>query len=370
MSGYSFSKIELFCNCPAAYKMRYIDGIPSIPNQYVIIGRLAHKAVAEYMKHLRKTGQKTDLDAWKKITQRTLMEANEFADELSAIFDKAENLTLPVDIVEVEKTIKIDESGKILQENDFDYYFMGVIDMAYQVSKTQAVVVDWKTSRSEDYLNYRQIQIYAWLMSHVYPDVEEFYILFHFLRTNRKKKEKVYKNELSDIDRWIKEKIYQIENETKWKATPGQACSLCDYITSCPVLSYSLKNRMDVIADQEQAIKGAKMLRVLQEAEKSLKKSLEQYVNINGPVEIDGMELGYHEYETVKFPDSKAKGDLAKFLISKGMSKDDVWEIFNVSKTSVKTGLTRAKRPDLLDEALSFGEKNYRSEFKFKKKEG
>ena len=364
MGGYSFSKIDMFMRCPSAYKMRYIDNITVPPNRYMLIGKAAHEAVAEYMEYLRDTEQLKDLKEWEKIKKRYYAENPWFADDLKEILDSANDLILPPEVCpEIEFSIRIDENGEILDNDNRDYFFIGVVDLAY-MKDNKIVIIDWKTSRTDQYTNPNQIKVYAWLMSHLYPEVQSYIVSFHYLRTGKEQKEEITAHEIREFEDWIKGVIARIESETKFKANPGDGCSLCDYILYCPVLRYSLEQKVIKTETEEDVKRAAKMLWVMEQACEKLRYDLKKWVEIHGDIHFDNISLGYSSHQKVEFS-TKQKMELAQYLLKHGLTEEEMWEVFSVSKTSVKTGLYKTNKENLLDNALSLGTKQPFEKFDF-----
>ena len=62
MASYSFSSIDLYENCPWAYRKVKKEGIKRITSEPQATGRTVHNRVANYLERLIKSRNRTDLE--------------------------------------------------------------------------------------------------------------------------------------------------------------------------------------------------------------------------------------------------------------------------------------------------------------------
>jgi len=372
---YSYSKLNLFLTCPAAFKLRYIDKVPSVKSPALIVGDLAHKAVAQYIQYLATSGQQTDQSKWDEIVKAYLRLAGEYQEELEACLSRFEFVLPPVQKVIVEGSVALNRELSLTRFDSKDAWFRGKIDYLYFTDHA-AVVTDWKTNRyvpKQPHIEKDlQTRCYAMFAFFLKPEIEEAVVQLHYLRASKVLKARVTRQEVIDtVLPWIRETVSLLEREREWAPKPGNHCSWCEYVEKCPMNREVLTFKEEIpvsLETPEDALEVAKLYRFLGALKSRLKEKLEGWVQKNGPIELDGEVLDFHEIEKVEWPTPEHKHNLAKFLLDQGLSRSEIWEVFSISKTGLERTLKGLGRKDLIPEALETGETVSGRKFEFKKK--
>jgi len=104
-------------------------------------------------------------------------------------------------------------------------------------------------------------------------------------------------------------------------------------------------------ATREQAEKAASLLLTLQKMEKELTSRLKEWVKDNGPIQIGDMTYGLNQVVSYDLDPQLVTAT----LLEAGLSREEVWRLLSVSKTSLERGLRKLRRKDLFDQILSAG---------------
>lgn len=115
-----------------------------------------------------------------------------------------------------------------------DVEVRGFIDRIDLVSPGHYEVVDYKTSKSPDYLSQRQLAVYAESISRTYPDVKKLSGKYIMLKLDCK--EISWDFNQDDLNKLVKniDKIaVSIKTDTSWLKKPTALCNFCDYKSIC-----------------------------------------------------------------------------------------------------------------------------------------
>jgi len=373
---YSYSRVSLFEQCPAAWKFRYIDKLPEIKSPNMVVGSMIHQIVEQYLKKLKEKKEHTNLTLLELLFEKAQQALPDFAEELEAYRSGVANITLPVfDKVGIEVRVALDMDFEPVRYDDVKAFLRGRIDRIYQM-EDKVVITDWKTDRylppgKEVVEKDRQTKLYALFASAFVDEVEEFIIELYFLRYGVSRKTSITRDEIDEIREWVLETIAKIEAEREWKPTPGKYCEWCSYLNYCPAAKEAVELAESPVLPERitpnQAVKYAQLYKMLGIVKNRLGEMLKQYVTENGRIEIAGEALDIWESETVRWITPEQKTALARVLAEAGVRREDIWELFSTSKSTVTSCLRKLKRRDLLDKALATGTVEKTSRFEFKK---
>ena len=158
--------------------------------------------------------------------------------------------------------------------------------------------------------------------------------------------------------------ISSIEADKNYDPTPGSFCGLCGVTPHCPVMSQALAP-IEVLAPatQEQAEKAASLLLTLQKMEKKLGARLKEWVREYGDVQVGDLVYGPSQVVTYDLHPQI----VCTKLLEAGLSKDEVWGLISINKTSLDKGLRKIRRQDLFDLALKTGTVKFSERIDFHK---
>jgi len=232
----SASRISTYKQCPRKYYYRYIKELPvfSFWGQ-LIKGNFAHAVLEKWTYRLiNKENPRTAMvHAYKEALSDKQFKGKveRFLSEIKPWLQQA--------IIDYET--KSFEPTTIEAKVSFNYRNIkvtGRIDRIDNISPQKVKVVDYKSTKSPNYLTPMQLGIYHigvkyGSMKEVYgkKDVETAYIL---LRHNMKEVSYNFTEEqLDEVLTDIEESVDLINNDTIWEPRPSQLCQYCDFLVPC-----------------------------------------------------------------------------------------------------------------------------------------
>jgi putative RecB family exonuclease len=299
MRDYSFSRLNLYESCPAAFRMKYIDKLPESPSEALLTGGLIHRIIAEYTKHCLECGVQTDVTEMSNIVQRCFydqpagLESSKYPEILKLAQYFADTHQANIDqLIGYEEWIQAKLAGG-------KYIFRGIIDRL-DIEGSAALITDFKTDyqiRSwADVEHDFQLAVYAWLVSKEYPQVEQFEVQLDFVRFNVQRAAVYERGEVEKIEGQVLALIGQVEQAIAKKAfppRPGHFCGWCGYSGKC-LAAKNIPADMQPITSVEDAQKAAEELAILERQVAVRKEALKDYCSQAGPVEANGLTWGFH----------------------------------------------------------------------------
>jgi hypothetical protein len=361
--GYSFSALELYDSCPLAYKLVRLDRIPRGESEPLKIGGDCHQKVGDYLSRLVDTGQTTDWE-W----AGGLLTPSDHPDVVEIFQRFIENFVLPpgMEAPGIEKKLAFTRAWAPTEFFAPDAYFRAVVDFTFRQGGL-VVVQDWKTNRmiSEIEKNL-QTRIYGWAVRQtLYPDAQDILLRLHFLRYGSEREILLTPGDLDTVPQELEAKIAAIEAEKHFDPTPGSFCGWCGVTAHCPIMAQALiPANVLYPVNHEDAVKAATLLLAIQTMDKALKEHLKKYVQEYGPVQV-GDQIYGPSLSTTYDLDPR---EITEHLLGEGLEVDQVWNLLNLTKTSLERGLKRLKRKDLLDAILAAAPSKETEKFGFSKR--
>uniref|UniRef100_A0A7V4LCV2 PD-(D/E)XK endonuclease-like domain-containing protein n=1 Tax=Desulfobacca acetoxidans TaxID=60893 RepID=A0A7V4LCV2_9BACT len=347
---YSVSRLNLYEHCPWAFKTVYLEGIPRAADEARATGQLLHAMVADYLERLIATGQPTDW-VWARLAT-----PSDGHPDVVEMWERFYNtFTLPPALVApgVERQLAFDRKWEPVKFSSRRARFRMVLDFHFRQGSL-AVLIDWKTNRTMNGVEKDlQLLAYGWgLKQALYPDVEEVLLRLHFLRYGREREVLLGPDDLKDVPGMLEEKIGRIEKDKHFDPAPGSFCGMCGVTAHCPVMSEALAP-VEVLAPatREQAEKAASLLLTLQKMEKELSARLKEWVREYGAVQVG--DLVYGPSQMVSY--DLTPQNVCTTLLDAGLSREEIWGLLSINKTSLEKGLRKISRQDLFDLALKTG---------------
>lgn len=222
-----------------------------------------------------------------------------------------------------------------------DAWLRGIVDLAYYTDATTIRVVDYKTAWHVE-PDWRQGKIYAALAFAHYPEVDTVEVEFDFLRFNVQRTDTFGRDtDLPEIEEEILE-VAEAISLSNGEPRPGAACDKCRYIEHC---EYTAVTPNAILSPGNAADTARTIARL--EAELNLhKNALKTWCQENGPVQINGLEFGYHARGGVGFDDARAFADTAH------ANGADPWPFLSVNGVAVKKLAKRGVYPEYLQPLL------------------
>ena len=147
---WSYSSISLFQQCPRKYhRLRIVKDIVEPPQEHLLYGTAVHKAAEEYIRDGKDLPPKFDM----------------FKPQLDAMKElKGEKYC------EHEMGIRKDFTPCAF--NDPDVWLRGIVDLLV-VGSDSARIIDYKTSKSSEYADTKQLELLSLLVFKHFPQVKK-----------------------------------------------------------------------------------------------------------------------------------------------------------------------------------------------------
>lgn len=309
MRDWSYSRLQLYENCPAAFKLRYIEELPEQRNEELAFGSLAHRVFAEYTRQCMARKLETDVTAMDAIVEglfyadpRDVVSSDRYAEMLDLARSFAASHTVGLaTLAGVEEWIEA-------YVGDGRYLFRGIIDrLDFDFANEMAIITDYKTdwqvrSQSEVERDF-QLAVYAWLVSREYPNMfREYRVRLDFVRWNVVREAVLRPGDLERVEGQILRLIMRAEADREFAPRPGHFCSWCGYAFRCPAVK-SLPAEVRAIRDAEEARRVAAELAVLERQVAMRKEALKAWCKVAGPVEANGVTWGFFKSDSVGIAD-------------------------------------------------------------------
>jgi len=346
--SYSFSALELFDNCPFAFKKIRLEKIPRGESEPLIIGKDCHELVSNYLSRLVDTGQSTD---WEWAGAHLTPSIHPDAADIFKWF--MENFVLPpgIEAPGIEKKLAFTRTWQPTEFFAPDAYFRAVVDFTFRQGGL-VCVTDWKSNMMVTEIEKNlQTRIYGWAVRQtLYPDAQEILLRLHFLRYGADREILLLPEDLDTVPQELEAKISIIEREKQFDPTPGSFCGWCGVTAHCPVMAQALiPANVLYPVNHEDAVKAATLLLAIGTMDKMIKEHLKKYVQQNGPIHVGDQIYGPSQSTTYDLDPR----EITEHLLGEGLEVDQVWGLLNLTKTSLERGLKKLKRKDLLEAILA-----------------
>lgn len=299
----SFSRFELFDNCPLAYRFQYIDRVKAKKPEHMMFGVAFHDFRFRYYSECREQGVDSDWDIIRDLALAVFTEKGLPLDrweEFAALCRSfGENRPFSPNMqVEVKFGV-----SRAMTPADFDEadFFRGIVD-GLEIREDVGILTDAKTARSTK-LSFAQLRVYAAFMSLVYPEVREWELTYDFVRYNRFEKEVVLSESLREVREHVRRKVDAMTRETKWEPSPGEHCLNCPFLSRCDY-------RVRGIEKPKNASEMVSMMQDYWHMKATLaqmKRVMKMYVDNRQEVETDTLKAAY-------FPKEKMTCDKANLV--------------------------------------------------------
>lgn len=310
MQVFSYSRLDKFQRCPAAFHAQYVLGGSEPPTEPLVLGKAVHAVIQAAL-----AVHQDDAEFFHAVSGAV-------ADMAPVRIDPEEVFKLAYQPLVFRL---VGGGGNVEQhfqvpldpENPFGPEIQGYVD--YWLDGSEPLLVDWKTNRSAyNPLDTHQLGLYAsWLHGETGKPVRGKLV---FLRTGEIR-EHLYDpdNGIAAAREWaletaleIQERLYGLQSgesrETLFPATPGDACTYCGWSASCAngeiTVSAGAKDHGEAVA------LGREILR-LEGALDILKERLRGYVENHGPVQVDSREFRIAPSNYWKWPQNSLRTAVA-----------------------------------------------------------
>lgn len=188
---------------------------------------------------------------------------------------------------------------------------------------TTAIVYDHKTQPHVEEADTFQMGFYAWVISRVYPFLNEIQTVLHFARYGKYSEPYVWRpQDLLQIEDMFLTRASIIEGKQSWEATPHKNCQYCPLLATCPAMQEFITvdenggfavrgDNLAILGDAHKAAKIAGLINVIENVLKSAKGELREFVKKVGPVAIPGRIYEFRAEEGINWDKvNKIRGEV------------------------------------------------------------
>lgn len=332
MISFSYSKIRAWNECPKSYELTYLEKVGRDEGDPLILGSAAHQFFQSWVESFINA----QIQGWPEIALKCWASEPRDQNLYQEYLSICEKFVEHFDFNEIPKEAKTICELEIALDKDLNrcdwmsenVWFRGKIDRIDMIGNT-AIITDYKSSfkgKTDAFQGF----IYAWLTSIIYPEITNFKIIIHYIRSDWKEKYEFSKEKLSGIEFQIKAITETIEGDNKFKAKPGSRCSSCLVAFSCLKKGSTIKS----ITNENSAKKIAGDILAAEAQLESKKDLLKAWVSENGEVKLNGETFSFFPYETWKGDTKELVSVLTDNNIEPwGYLKTDTKEIKKLCKT-------------------------------------
>jgi hypothetical protein len=115
-----------------------------------------------------------------------------------------------------------------------DAWCRAVVDLVILPRPVTAVIIDWKTGKQKE--GFDQLELSAVVLSRLMPEIEEFHLIYAWLKDGVETRTKITRRELKQV--WLKflPRVQDVDNANATTSFPAKPSGLCGFccITECP----------------------------------------------------------------------------------------------------------------------------------------
>lgn len=246
MKLYSYSKLSTFEQCPLKFKFKYIDYLESDFEETIegFLGKQVHKTLEWIYNSQEKHFELDDIvkyfiDSWNNNFNLDIKIIKQLPAE--HYFNKGIKFLINYFLRNSpfkDNTIATEKKVLINLDPKGEYKLMGYIDRLVHNPTTNIFEIhDYKTGtiKSPEMLdNDRQLALYSIAVRDSFEDVNDIFLIWHFLDYNQEIRSKRTLQELENLKKNVIELINKIESTTHFQANPGPLCNWCEFQSKCP----------------------------------------------------------------------------------------------------------------------------------------
>jgi putative RecB family exonuclease len=249
MTVYSHSRLSCYEQCPAKFKLQYIDKVETEIEESVeaFLGTRVH----ETLEKLYRDCQHQKLDSLEELLDflRTEWKLN-WSDEIVIVnseYSQENYLKMAEKYLadyyrryhpfDQGRTVALEERILITLDEPGQYKLQGYIDRLTEVTDGFYEIHDYKTNSRLPLVDYirsdRQLALYMIGVKNQYPDVEQVRLIWHFLKFDKEIDSTRTDSELAQLKADTIALIETIEQDETYKANPSVLCEWCEFKPCC-----------------------------------------------------------------------------------------------------------------------------------------
>ena len=246
MKLYSYSKLSTFEKCPLKFKFKYIDYLESDFEETIegFLGKQIHKTLEWTYNNKEKTLELDDIvkyfiESWNSKFTSDIKIIKQLPAE--HYFNKGIKFLINYFLNNSpfkDNTIATEKKVLINLDSNGEYKLIGYIDrLVYHPTTNIFEIHDYKTGsvKSKEELNEdRQLALYSIAIRESFENVNDVFLIWHFLESNKEIRSRRTLQELENLKRDVIELINKIESTINFQANPSSLCNWCEFQSKCP----------------------------------------------------------------------------------------------------------------------------------------
>lgn len=323
MEVFSYSRLKAYEDCPAAFYRRYVLNLPEAASPDALYGRAGHAVI-------KAAGEAGGLDHVSAALAAVCALAEVDEGELARLLDHKCVREA------VEKGGWFESHFELpLDEFPLAPSVQGYIDY-FREEPDCIILNDWKFGHKVYHpLETHQMGIYAYYLAQRFEKPVRARLVF--LRAGRTMEYVYSEVDIEAARSWALETAYEIQSRlerldpgTPYEAFPPRHGSLCAYCTFSSECADGSVPEVPETLEQAQQL-GAKILH-LEGCLEAMKERLKAFVEVNGPVPVDGKQFNFAESVTWKWG-KEALSRAYSALLEAGA---DPFEVFTITSAGLK----------------------------------
>jgi putative RecB family exonuclease len=330
----SFSRLSRYEQCPAAFRLHYVDRLEATPGLPLLFGKAIHATLEDLL--LNVVALKLDgpldetraLDLWSKqwLREGGLHGIDAFQEGVAILKDfcRDEGVVRHENILAVEREFEL-AIGR--------FRVVGAMDRVNRLDDETIEICDYKSNRllftRAEVDSSLQMSLYQLAAEQLGPWAKNVKLTFHMLRHSIRMETSRTREQLEMAKAYIATLGEQIESATEFPARLNPNCSYCDHRSQCSAYAAALAGKASVVAstpsdleavarEREQVAAIAKLAYARRaELDDILKAQIEK----QGDVEAGGRKYTMFTVSSASFP---LEATVERFVEATGMSRDDV----------------------------------------------
>jgi putative RecB family exonuclease len=249
MTVYSHSRLSCYEQCPAKFKLQYIDKVETEVEESVeaFLGSRVHEALEK----LYRDNQHQKLDALEELLDFVRSEwKNNWSDAIVIVnneYTQENYLRMAEKYISDYyrryhpfnqcRTVALEERILINLDHSGQFKLQGYIDRLSEDTDGLYEIHDYKTNSRLPLADYirtdRQLALYMIGVKNQYPDVRQVRLIWHFLKFDKEIDSTRTDVELETLKTETISLIERIEQDEVYKASPSALCDWCEFKPCC-----------------------------------------------------------------------------------------------------------------------------------------
>lgn len=365
------SSIELYHSCPLAYKLKYIEYVPSFSFPYLHVGKVFHELAAEYALYCLQNAVPSDRNHLEELV--SVATANLPIQQREDLYQLCRDLVRVVFPVKegkclIEHKMGITTNLTPCAYDDPNCLLRGITDFAV-IRSDRIEFWDYKTSYRVPSASAGEMPLqaaaYAVLLGLLYPG-KSVEAVFRYVRYGVERRWHFEPDQIFELSEYLKNVINNMQNATEYPARISNNCDRCGFAFVCPELEKLSSENTPPLGplSPEEAVKLAKQYRALQVKLKMLEEKLRRYCENNGPIVLENETLGYRTKYVRRVCSPRTVFTILK---QAGINEEEIWQIVSIPVRDLESLLKRIKDKSARELIMSCIETEQRFEFSWSK---